>query len=39
MGIDEQLRLEGIRISQGWSTTDEDIDALLEAVAEVLRFL
>ena len=39
MGIEENLRIEGIRISQGWSTTDEDIDLLLEAIAEVLKFL
>ena len=39
MGIEESLRLEGIRISQGFSTTDEEIDLLLEAIAEVLKFL
>ncbi|MDR1869317.1 MAG: aminotransferase class V-fold PLP-dependent enzyme [Treponema sp.] len=39
MGIDEKLRLEGIRISQGRQTTDEQIDLLLEAIAEVLKFL
>jgi len=39
MGIEENLRLEGIRISQGWLTTDEQIDLLLEAIAEVLKFL
>ncbi|MDR2922840.1 MAG: cysteine desulfurase [Treponema sp.] len=39
MGIDDKLGLEGIRISQGWSTTDEEIDLLLEAVREVLKFL
>jgi cysteine desulfurase len=39
MGVGEQRRLEGIRISQGWSTTGEEIDLLLAAVAEVLRFL
>ena len=39
MGVEEKLRIEGIRISQGWSTTDEDIDLLIEAVAEVLKFL
>ena len=39
MGVSENLRLEGIRISQGWSTTDEEIDLLLEAIAEVLKFL
>jgi len=39
MGIEENLRLEGIRISQGRQTTDEQIDLLLEAIAEVLKFL
>ena len=39
MGVEESLRLEGIRISQGFSTTDEEIDLLLEAIAEVLKFL
>ena len=39
MGIEEKLRIEGIRISQGHATTDEDIDALLFAINEVLKFL
>jgi cysteine desulfurase len=39
MGINDTLGLEGIRISQGWSTTDEEIDLLLEAIREVLKFL
>ncbi|MDR2596037.1 MAG: cysteine desulfurase [Treponema sp.] len=39
MGIEENLRIEGIRISQGFTTTDEDIDLLLDAIAEVLKFL
>jgi cysteine desulfurase len=39
MGVDDNLKLEGIRISQGWSTTDEEIDLLLNAIAEVLQFL
>jgi cysteine desulfurase len=39
MGLDRKTRLEGVRISQGWSTTLEDIDALVRAVAEALRFL
>jgi cysteine desulfurase len=39
MGIENNLSLEGIRISQGWSTTDEEIDLLIEAIAEVLKFL
>jgi len=39
MGVDEKLRVEGIRISQGYTTTDEDIDLLIEAIEEVLKFL
>ena len=39
MGVEETLRIEGIRISQGYSTTDQDIDLLLNAIAEVLKFL
>jgi len=39
MGVEEKLRIEGIRISQGWSTTDEEIDLLLDAITEVLKFL
>lgn len=39
MGIDDSARLEGIRFSQGWSTTTEEIDLLLDAITEVLKFL
>jgi len=39
MGVSEKLQMEGIRISQGWSTTEEEIDLLLEAITEVLKFL
>jgi cysteine desulfurase len=39
MGIDENLGLEGIRISQGWTTTDEEIDLLIAAISEVLQLL
>ncbi|MDR0999029.1 MAG: cysteine desulfurase [Treponema sp.] len=39
MGLDRKRSLEGIRISQGWSTTGEEIDLLLEAVREALKFL
>jgi cysteine desulfurase len=39
MGIDEQRGLEGIRISQGWSTTGEEIDLLLAAIKKILLFL
>jgi cysteine desulfurase len=39
MGIDAQRSFEGIRISQGWSTTAEEIDLLVGAVKRILRFL
>jgi cysteine desulfurase len=39
MGVADSPRLEGIRISQGWSTTDEEIDSLLAAIEEALKFL
>ena len=39
MGVEEKLRIEGIRISQGYTTTSGQIDLLLKAVAEVLKFL
>ncbi|GHV38271.1 aminotransferase V [Spirochaetia bacterium] len=39
MGVDDKRSLEGIRISQGWSTTDEEIDLLIEAIRGVLQFL
>jgi len=39
MGVEENLRIEGIRISQGFTTTDQDIDALINAITEVLKFL
>jgi len=39
MGVEDSLRLEGIRISQGWSTTGEEIELLLAAIKEALKFL
>jgi len=39
MGVEENLRIEGIRISQGHDTTDSDIDMLLDAINQVLNFL
>jgi cysteine desulfurase len=39
MGIDEHTRLEGIRISQGYTTSDTDIQLLIEAIREVLKTL
>jgi len=39
MGLDTQSRLEGIRISQGWSTDMADLDALLAGIDKALSFL
>jgi len=39
MGVDAPGRLEGFRISQGWSTEMSDIDALLSAIEKALSFL
>ena len=39
MGMDSTARLEGIRISQGWSTDTADLDALLSGIEKVLSFL
>jgi cysteine desulfurase len=39
MGVGEAARLEGIRISQGWSTSMQDMDALLLGIEKVLSFL
>jgi cysteine desulfurase len=39
MGIDEQQSLRGIRISQGWSTTMEDIEQLIRAIKTILAVL
>jgi cysteine desulfurase len=39
MGIEGSLALEGIRISQAWSSTDAEIDLLLAAITEALKFL
>ena len=39
MGIDEKTSLEGIRISQGWTTTGEEIDFLIQTIIEVIKYL
>lgn len=39
MGVDTGTALSGIRISQGWSTTLEDIEALAEAIGQLCRTL
>jgi cysteine desulfurase len=36
MGVDETSRLEGFRVSQGWSTHREDFDALLLGIEKAL---
>jgi cysteine desulfurase len=36
MGLDKQASREGIRISQGWCTTQEEIAQLIETIREVL---
>ncbi|MDR0451516.1 MAG: aminotransferase class V-fold PLP-dependent enzyme [Treponema sp.] len=39
MGVDRETALYGIRISQGWTTTDDDIEALIRAVRKMLAKL
>ncbi|MDR0388231.1 MAG: cysteine desulfurase [Treponema sp.] len=39
MGVDRTTAFEGIRISQGWRTTMEDIEALIEGIGGILRVL
>ena len=39
MGVDEKTRLEGVRVSQGWTTEIADFDALLLGIEKVLSFL
>lgn len=39
MGIDQPSRLEGFRISQGWSTKQDDFDALLSGIEKALSYL
>jgi cysteine desulfurase len=36
MGVDKRTAREGIRVSQGWSTTMEEIDRLLEALTDII---
>jgi cysteine desulfurase len=37
MGLAPSHAFEGFRISQGWSTTDKDIDALVDGIRRVLE--
>jgi len=39
MGVDKDASLEGVRISQGWSTGRADLDALLSGIEKALSFL
>jgi cysteine desulfurase len=39
MGIDEARSLQGIRVSQGWSTTMDDIEQLVRAIRHILTVL
>jgi len=39
MGLDQFSRLEGLRVSQGWSTEQSDFDALLSGIEKALSFL
>jgi cysteine desulfurase len=39
MGVDEKTAFQGIRISQGWSTTAADVEALIGAIGEILKIL
>jgi cysteine desulfurase len=39
IGVNEKQRLEGARFSQGYATTNAAIDALLNAVGDVLKVL
>jgi cysteine desulfurase len=39
MGVDKTTAFEGIRISQGWTTTTEAVEALIAAIKGILRVL
>jgi cysteine desulfurase len=39
MGLDGKARLEGIRVSQGWTTNTADFDALLAGIEKALFYL
>jgi cysteine sulfinate desulfinase/cysteine desulfurase-like protein len=36
MGVDRETAFYGIRISQGWTTTEDDIRALCLAIKRIL---
>jgi cysteine desulfurase len=37
MGVDDRTAFEGIRISQGWSTTGEEVEALIGGLEKILK--
>jgi len=39
MGIHQPSRLEGFRVSQGWSTVKSDFDALLSGIEKAISYL
>ena len=39
MGIDDQLALSSLRLSLGWTTTDDDVDLALKAVPDAVAQL
>ena len=39
MGLDEKIIRSGIRISQGWSTSDEEMEILINAITRALNCL
>jgi cysteine desulfurase len=39
MGVDKTTAFEGIRLSQGWATTADAVEALIAAIQAVLRVL
>jgi cysteine sulfinate desulfinase/cysteine desulfurase-like protein len=39
MGVDARTAFNAIRISQGWSTSQDDIEALLSAIKDILQRL
>jgi cysteine sulfinate desulfinase/cysteine desulfurase-like protein len=39
MGVDRETAFYGIRISQGWTTTEDDIEALCRVIQKILSAL
>ncbi|MDR2509823.1 MAG: aminotransferase class V-fold PLP-dependent enzyme [Spirochaetaceae bacterium] len=37
MGVDEKTAFEAVRISQGWSTSDQSVTALISAIKSILQ--